>query len=95
MWEPRLGLRVLPPKLEHDCIRVVGHVLRDTYDVLRDSYDMLRDTYDMLWDAYDTVRGRVGRWVCGGRVWVCGCYPQNWSSAVSVWLVTCLGTHMT
>ena len=66
-------------------------MLRDTYDVLRDSYDMLRDTYDTLWDAYDTVRGRVGdvgRWACGGRVWVCGCCPRNRSTTASVWLLT-------
>ena len=43
MW-PRLGLRVLPPKSEPNCIRVVGNMLRDTYDTLRDTYDTLRDT---------------------------------------------------
>ena len=91
MWEPRLGPRVLPPKLEPDCIRVVGHVLRNIYDMLRDTYDMLRDTYDTLrWRV-----GDVGRWACGGRVWVCRCCPQNRSPTASVWLVTCLGTHMT
>ena len=43
VWGPRLGLRVLPPKLEHDCIRVVGNMLRNTYDMLRNTYDMLRN----------------------------------------------------
>ena len=43
MWEPRLGPRVLPPKLDPNCIRVVGNMLRDTYDTLRDTYDTLRD----------------------------------------------------
>ena len=44
VWGLHLGLRVLPPKSEPDCIRVVGNMLRDTYDTLRNTYDMLRDT---------------------------------------------------
>ena len=91
MWGLHLGLRVLLPKSDPDCIHVVGNMLRDTYV-------MLWGTYDVLWDTYDMLRGRVGdvgRWVCGGRVWVCGCCLGNRSPTASVWLVTCLGTHMT
>ena len=86
-----MGLWVLPPKSEPDCITVVGNMLRDTYDMLRDTYDTLRTTYDMLRGTYDVLRGRVGhvgRWVCGGRVWVCGCCPQNRSPTASMWLGT-------
>ena len=45
-----MGLRVLPPKSEHNCIHVVGNMLRDTYDTLRNTYDTLRTTYDTLRD---------------------------------------------
>ena len=51
-----MGLRVLPPKSEPDCIRVVGYMLRDTYDMLRNTYDVLWDTYDMLRNTYDMLR---------------------------------------
>ena len=84
VWGLHLGLRVLPPKSEPDCIRVVGNMLRDTYDTLRTTYDMLRGTYDVLRGRV----GHVGRWVCGGRVWVCGCCPQNRSPTASMWLGT-------
>ena len=52
-----MGLQVLPPKSEPDCIRVVGNMLRDTYDILRDTYDTLGGMCDMLRGTWDTWGG--------------------------------------
>ena len=57
MWESHLGLRVSPPKLEHNCIHVVGNMLRDTYDMLRNTYDTLGGMCDMLRGTWDTWGG--------------------------------------